>query len=784
MKGPRHKRQGSDCDVQAPWIDTSNLTSTDQPIVSPIAANCSFVSSTRTGKASEQQRTAVSRENSQSPTNSGLAQPLGGGDDGAPALKDPFLSFRGTKVKVKLTPTHFSWKAVNPVGGCCVDRRSLAKAVAIDEILSAAVLKPGCCPREHTFVIYSFSRKAPRNPNTWRLEQYLLSTANPETAREWVAAISARVDAIRDRPRNLLVFINPYAGSRLARLTWEREVQPVFQRAKITVNAVETTKQDHARDMLELMKADDLASYQGVVAVGGDGLFQEVVSGLLARRSRGDPTATRIRVGHVPAGSTDAVAYTLHGSRCATTAALHIALGDKLSLDCGRVDAADGSCRHFVCQAGYGFMGDVMRFSERLRFMGPGRYDITGALQFLRLASYRVQVSYREAPSTTADVQQLCTAQCEVCRMAGIRIQTSYHQHQHQHPHRASPNGAAGGGGGKVGGVSPRASGAAAGSVPVSGASSGSGAGLFRYSPPPVVGVGSATADSNPSSMQLGTQAGSGVGAGGAGMPLSGFAAYDGPAPGGGGGGNSGPLVRTSPSPLPGQSSLTATAVERPMGHGSSPASLVDPPAPEAAADGAGGGFAAGTLLDATAKPVAVGAFATATAAAASAAAAACGGGCTDRPVPRSFGAKEGGVGWTSVEGEFVSIMCVVTPCRSDKSKRGIIPNGHLSDGRMYLVLVSRCSHLDFLRFLLRLSTRGLTDRCLPFVRVIPITGLKLTPAPGGHRLGGCIFDAAAPESVWNVDGELLSNNEVAMSVTRGALEVFARGVETAQGSA
>lgn len=44
----------------------------------------------------------------------------------------------------------------------------------------------------------------------------------------------------------------------------------------------------------------------------------------------------------------------------------------------------------------------------------------------------------------------------------------------------------------------------------------------------------------------------------------------------------------------------------------------------------------------------------------------------------------------------------------------------------MYLVLVSRCSHVSMLRFLIRLSTKGLADRCLPFVRVIPITALRL----------------------------------------------------------
>lgn len=66
--------------------------------------------------------------------------------------------------------------------------------------------------------------------------------------------------------------------------------------------------------------------------VGGDGLFQEVLNGALAVRRAGGAAgaaAERLRLGHIPAGSTDAVACSLHGTRSAATAALHIALGDR-----------------------------------------------------------------------------------------------------------------------------------------------------------------------------------------------------------------------------------------------------------------------------------------------------------------------------------------------------------------------------------------------------------------------------------------------------------------------
>ena len=39
--------------------------------------------------------------------------------------------------------------------------------------------------------------------------------------------------------------------------------------------------------------------------------------------------AVNMRLGHIPAGSTDAVAYSLNGTRNQQTATLHVALGDR-----------------------------------------------------------------------------------------------------------------------------------------------------------------------------------------------------------------------------------------------------------------------------------------------------------------------------------------------------------------------------------------------------------------------------------------------------------------------
>ncbi|KAG2498764.1 hypothetical protein HYH03_003503 [Edaphochlamys debaryana] len=601
-------------------------------------------------------------------------------------------------------------------------------------------------------------------------------------------------------PRNLLVLVNPFSGARRARSVWERDVEPVFQKARIKSNVVDTTK-------------------------------QEVVSGLLARRERGDAAAHWIR-GHEGTGRPRA--RMRWRTRCTAP-------------------AAPPPPR---CTSPWGPTGAGLR---------KGR-GTTGALQYLRLASYRVALSYKEAPSL-ADAQQICTAQCQVCRAAGIRMEhappyarsSSSFSHQ-SHPvlggssPRAPPPpaGAAtatagapalGGGGSQQSLTAASGGGRTSPVAPSPSASGHLGHRLYSLPSAPVLppgpggpGAGSCgpTAEATPS-QQPGTPVASGPGGvgippsgGGGGGPLSWLfpvsadGRVDGTAGGGGGGGSGaggaacgpggvgtgggsagatlarvhsaqivGPSVAYGVPVLGGSSPRSATAsglaavpIEPPSPSGAPTAATVQPPPstpggrasplPPAvtplggagngpsAASGGGGGSTTG-----------MGPPAAATAAAAGGSSESAGQGLLGQPWTDAEG-------WTHLEGEFVSVKCVVTPCRSDKSKNGIIPHGHLSDGRMYLVLVSTCHHLAMLRFLLRLSTRGLVDRCLPHVRVIPVTALRLSPLPGGHTLGGCLWDAGAPESAWNVDGELLSGADVAVTVQRGAVEVFARGPETA----
>eukprot|EP00271_Cylindrocystis_brebissonii_P020271 TRINITY_DN6647_c0_g1_i2.p1 TRINITY_DN6647_c0_g1~~TRINITY_DN6647_c0_g1_i2.p1 ORF type:complete len:921 (+),score=178.28 TRINITY_DN6647_c0_g1_i2:117-2765(+) len=129
------------------------------------------------------------------------------------------------------------------------------------------------------------------------------------------------------------------------------------------------------------------------------------------------PGKRKLRIGIIPAGSTDTIVISTTGTRDAVTAALHIVLGDRMPLDClritswghgqsqqarqreGAAEEAPPVVRYAASFCGYGFYGDVIKESEKYRWMGPARYDYAGMLTYCRHRSYEAEVWYLEMPS-------------------------------------------------------------------------------------------------------------------------------------------------------------------------------------------------------------------------------------------------------------------------------------------------------------------------------------------------------------------------------------------------
>nr|CDS16261.1 ceramide kinase [Echinococcus granulosus] len=115
--------------------------------------------------------------------------------------------------------------------------------------------------------------------------------------------------------------------------------------------------------------------------------------------------------------STNAVIRSIHGTEDVETAAIHIALGFDIGVDVLGIHESSTKAflRYTVSLLGYGFHGDILEPSERLRWLGPPRYDIAGAIKWLKLASYKCRITYLPSTSSTPFDENICGSSCPVC---------------------------------------------------------------------------------------------------------------------------------------------------------------------------------------------------------------------------------------------------------------------------------------------------------------------------------------------------------------------------------
>ncbi|KAJ8373956.1 hypothetical protein SKAU_G00045360 [Synaphobranchus kaupii] len=263
----------------------------------------------------------------------------------------------------------------------------------------------------------------------WRCKDVTFQCADGTVRQQWVQTIRDQLSALTGRPKHLLVYINPYGGQNRGKQIYEEKVAPLFSRASVSTYVIVTEHANHARDHL---KTDaDLKKYDGVVCVGGDGMFSEIIHGLISRTQRDsgvdqnrkeeELVPCAIRIGIIPAGSTDCICYATVGINDPVTSALHIIVGDSQPLDVCSVHHNSTFLRYSVSLLGYGFYGDVLTDSERKRWMGPVRYDFSGLKMFLTHNYYEGTVSFLSATDVLATPRDrtTCRAGCSTCQHSG-----------------------------------------------------------------------------------------------------------------------------------------------------------------------------------------------------------------------------------------------------------------------------------------------------------------------------------------------------------------------------
>ncbi|XP_005097881.2 ceramide kinase [Aplysia californica] len=276
----------------------------------------------------------------------------------------------------------------------------------------------------NTFSLFMIKRVS---RHRWRHKSSAFVCRDYGTCQIWIDKIQELLKNPEwNRPKRLLVFINPFGGKKKAPKIFDEKVRPLFELAGIYSEVIVTKRQYHARDVIEEY---DLQTVDGLICVGGDGTFSELLNGLLDRVNaeagvsqtfRHKPVSPSLRIGIIPAGSTDAIVYSLVGINDPVTSALQVILGDSIGMDVTALYKKEEFVKYTTTMSGYGYYGDLLKDSETLRWMGPRRYTWCGFKTFLANKAYEGEVSFLLASEDDSHPRDhsICYSGCEKCRRA------------------------------------------------------------------------------------------------------------------------------------------------------------------------------------------------------------------------------------------------------------------------------------------------------------------------------------------------------------------------------
>ncbi|XP_022139015.1 sphingoid long-chain bases kinase 1 [Momordica charantia] len=216
-------------------------------------------------------------------------------------------------------------------------------------------------------------------------------------------------------PPKMLVILNPRSGRGRSTKVFNGVVEPIFKLAGFKLEVVKTTSAGHAR---KLASSVDISSCpDGIICVGGDGIINEVLNGLLSRDNQKEGIS--IPIGIIPAGSDNSLIWTVLGVRDPISAAMAIVKGGLTATDVFAVEWIKSGVIHFgLTVSYYGFVSDVLELSEKYqKRFGPLRYFVAGFLKFLCLPKYSFEVEY--LPASLED-EGKCAAEREVVDMSDL----------------------------------------------------------------------------------------------------------------------------------------------------------------------------------------------------------------------------------------------------------------------------------------------------------------------------------------------------------------------------
>lgn len=203
--------------------------------------------------------------------------------------------------------------------------------------------------------------------------------------------------------KKLLFVMNPFAGTRKG-VKLLAEIISIFNQAGYEVVTYMTGGPGDCREVVK-NRAEDMDL---VVCCGGDGTFNETVSGLIA-------SGRDIPVGYIPAGSTNDFAASLGLSQDLRQAAMDIVQGEAVAYDAG---SFGGRIFSYVASFGIFTRASYSTPQELKNALGHTAYVLQGVTELAQLRTYHLK--FQLPDGSTLEDDYIFGAISNSTSMAGI----------------------------------------------------------------------------------------------------------------------------------------------------------------------------------------------------------------------------------------------------------------------------------------------------------------------------------------------------------------------------
>lgn len=198
--------------------------------------------------------------------------------------------------------------------------------------------------------------------------------------------IKNNITHIRERNKIFYILINPFGGTGKASLIFKEIVEPMLKVIGIPYKMEHTEYRDHAKELVQNLNSDLIRS---IFTVSGDGLFHEVINGILSRPDW-EKASKYLPIGTIGAGTSNAMSKNLD-ALTQVESTFGIIKGKTTLMDVFSI-VQNGQVTYSHLSVTWTLIADLDLDSETYRWMGSFRVVFGALIRLMNMRSYSGRV--------------------------------------------------------------------------------------------------------------------------------------------------------------------------------------------------------------------------------------------------------------------------------------------------------------------------------------------------------------------------------------------------------